>query len=193
MANNTVQGGLTPTRTMIGALTGVGNEYEILASNGTNTFVGDGVIAQATASALDGCPNIIVWSTGAKLLLGSMRAVRPTLTNLTLQYRSGSVLTRVLVEDNPLTVFHILSDGTTASADTFTYATMVATAGNTTTGQSGHILHEVSATGTGTTSLPLKIMRTAPVLNNPILAASGAYEVIIVNHTYLQNATTALL
>lgn len=193
MTVNTIQGGLTPVRTLMGVYTGNGNEYEILASNGTNTFVGDAMIAQATASAADGTPNVIVWSTGAKLVLGSMRAVRPTLTNLTLQYRVLSVLTRVNVEDNPHVVFHIKTNGTLLSTDTFGNCTMVATAGSTTTGQSGHILDETSITGTGTTSLPLKILRVQPAIGAPVLAASAPVEVIIINHTYLQQATTALL
>ncbi len=193
MANNTVQGGLTPVRTLTGNLIGAGNEYEILASNGSNTFVGDAMKAQQTASALDGCPNAIVWAAGGVLILGSMRSVRPTLTNLTLQYRVGSALTRVNVDDNPMTVFHIKSATTAVSGDAFLYATMTATAGNTTTGQSGFTLDEANATGTGTTSLGLKILRIQPAIGNPVLTTGSVYEVIIVNHTFLQQATTSLV
>ncbi len=194
MANNSVQGGLTPVRTLIGALTGNGNEYEILASDGTNTFVGDTMKLQATASAVDGCPNAIVTGVpGAVLVLGPMRSVRPTLTNLTLQYRVLSVLTRVNIEDNPLVIFHIKSNGTTASADIGTYATIVATAGSTVTGQSGYTLNNSTNTGTDTTSLPLKILRTQPAIGNPVLAASGVYEVQIYNHTYLQQGVSSLV
>ncbi len=192
MANNTVQGGLTPVRTLTGNLIGAGNEYEILASNGTNTFVGDAVKAQNTSSAVDGCPNVIVWAAGAVLVLGSMRSVRPTLTNLTLQYRVGSALTRVNIDDNPMTVFHIKSDTATLSADAFTYATMTATAGSTVTGQSGFTLAE-AGTGTDTTSLPLKIIRQQPAIGNPINATGGVYEVIIYNHTFLQQGVSSLV
>ncbi len=194
MATNSVQGGLTPVRTLIGLHTGVGNEYEILSGDGTNTFVGDPMKAQNTASSLDGCPNAIVCGVpSAELVLGSMRAVKPTLTNLTLQYRAASVTTRILVDDNPHTVFHIQSATLTAGADTFKYATWVATAGSTKTGQSGYQLNETGITGTGTTSLPMKILRTQPAIGDPVLATGGVYEVIIVNHTFLQQATTALL
>lgn len=189
MANNTVQGGLTPVRTLTGDLTGIGNEYEILAANGTATFVGDPMQAQNTSSAVDGCPDVIQWATGANLLLGSLRSVKPVLTNLTLQYRVASTLQRCYVEDNPLVVFHIQSSGTTASADVMKYATMVINAGSTTTGQSAVTLNEASVTGTGTTSLPLKIIRQQPAIGNPINAASGVYEVIIVNHTLLQQSS----
>jgi len=196
MANNSVQGGLTPVRTLIGVLTGIGNEYEILASDGTATFVGDMMKAQNTASAVDGCPNAIVTGVpGAVLVLGSMRAIRPTLTNLTLQYRVASTLTRVNVEDNPWVTFHIKDGGASASADAFLYATITATAGNTTTGQSGYVINASSITGTGTTSLPLKILRTQPAIGNPVLnATSGSvYEVMIVNHTFNQQVASALI
>ncbi len=191
MANNSVQGGLTPVRTLTGNLTGLGNEYEILAANGVNTFVGDAMIGVQTASAVDGCPNAAVWSAGAKLVLGSMRAVKPTLTNLTLQYRVLSVLTRVLVEDAPNVIFHIKSATTGLSADVYEYATMTATAGSTVTGQSGFTLDEANATLTQTTSLPLKIMRIQPAIGNPVLATGNVYEVIIVNHTWNFQATNS--
>ncbi len=191
MATPSVQGGLTPVRSLIGITIGNGNEFEILSGEGTNTFVGDPMTAVQTQSAVDGCPNAQVWAVGAHKLLGSMRSVRPTLTNLTLQYRLASILTRVNIEDNPMVTFHIKSATATTTADVFGMATMVATAGSTVTGQSGMTLNETGVTLTGTASLPLRILRTHPIIGTTVLGTGGVYEVQICNHTYIDQFGTA--
>lgn len=193
--NSGAYGGLMAVRMMSGAELGLANEYSILAANGSATFIGDPIEAQNTQDTADGTPNVILWATGAHLLLGSVQSVKPTLTNLTLQYRVASTFTKVNIHDDPLTIFRIEDDGTALTGDVFEYATMVVGSGSTTTGQSAAVLHEASVTGAGTTSLPLKIRRAMPALGNTIegTANTTVYEVIIVNHTFLQNATTALL
>jgi hypothetical protein len=194
MANNSVQGGLTPVRTTIGVLTGIGNEYEILAANGVNTFVGDPLIAQQTCNAADGTPNVVVSGvTTSQLILGPMRAVKPTLTNLTLQYRAASVLTRVLVEDNPHIIFHIKASAALTSAQTWFSGNVVATAGNTTTGQSGYTLDTTTLLSTSAASTPYKIVRIQPAIGGPVLATGNVAEVIIINHTLLQQQVSAAI
>lgn len=183
---NSTTNGLVPTRSITGgAIVHVGNEYEILAANGTATYIHDPMLIQPTANAADGTPNAIIWAEGANLLLGSMMAVKPVLTNLTLQYRVASTLQRCNVQDDPNVIFRIKSDGASASADIAQYASMEIIAGNTNTGVTGTLL-DSSSISTVSTSLPLKIIRTQPALGNPVLnATSGSvYEVIIINHTF---------
>ncbi len=190
---NSVSTGMHPVRSMSSPVISLSNEYEILASDGSATFIGDPIVAVSTASAVDGCPNVTLWAAGANLMLGAMTAVRPVLTNLTLQYRVASVLQRVYVNDDSKTVFRVKDGGAAASADAFAYATLTVGAGNTTTGISAAVLTGISATPT--TSLVLKILRMQPALGNPVLnATSGTvYEVFIVRHTLQQNNSATLL
>ncbi len=184
--SNSVSGGLIPVRQMTGKELGKGNEYEVLAAYGVVILTGDALLAVATSSAVDGTPQVQVWTEGANLVLGASMGAKPTLTNLTLQYHAISTLGRIIVADDPQTIFRIKHDGTSASTDVYAYASIEPTAGSTTTGQSGHLLDSSSISATATTSLPLKIMRGANTLGDTIdNATSGSVvEVMIINHVW---------
>jgi len=198
MANNSGKNGLWPARTKTGKLTGNANEYEMLANEGNATFLGDPVSLLATSSALDGCPDVALFAPGgsaqALLCAGPMVAVKPTLTNLTLQYRLASTLTRILVHDDPAAIFTIRADGTAAGTDVNKYAGFEIIAGNTTTGVTGTLLDSSDISASATVERTMMILRAQPAIGNPLAtSAVTIYEVILVNHALQQNSNTTAL
>lgn len=183
MTNPNAPFGLRATRSQTAANSQV-NEYVHQASDGTALFVGDAVVSSATSSSgltaiPDGTPVVTAagtTTTGA--LRGAVAGVRPTYSNLTLQYAPASTAIAVLVNDDPKQTFLIQSNGTVAVADVGKTAGITSGAGSTVTGQSAYVLTE-STVGTSTNCLT--ILRLAPLQNNA-LGANGILEVLINVH-----------
>lgn len=190
MANPTAPFGLRPVRSLTGKVAGQVNEYAHDSGDSTAIFIGDSVVTTAgggttgVAGIQDGTPLVTASgsvTTGA--IRGSVVGVRPTLSNLTLQYGLASTNYALLVCDDPFALFTIMFSGTEAVADINGNVGITAAAGSTTTGQSAY----VATTPTSATSNVLRIIRLAPVVNN-IIGASAVLEVMINVHELKQTA-----
>jgi hypothetical protein len=183
MANPNAPYGLRAVRSL-GKLNSQVNEYVHAASDATALFIGDAVVSVASSSSgltaiPDGTPVVTAsgtTTTGA--LRGAVAGVRPTYSNLTLQYAPASTAIAVLVNDDPDQTFTIQSNGTVVVADIGKTAGITAGTGSTVTGQSAYVLTE-STVGTSTDCL--LILRLAPIQNNA-LGANGVLEVKINVH-----------
>jgi hypothetical protein len=182
MANPNAAFGLRPTRSLGSANTQV-NEYEHDSGDGTALYIGDAVVTTGDSTSgvtgiPDGTPQVIASGTVTTgYIRGAVVGVRPTLTNLTLQYGAASTSYGVLVCDDPWQLFDIMSDGTVVHGDISGNIALTAAAGNTYTGLSGYVAHEATLASTEV----LRIVRLAPVVNNN-LGANGVFEVKINNH-----------
>ena len=186
----TVYGGLRPTRSLSGANTQV-NEY-LSTSNGSAIFIGDAVTtpgdsASANPPYPDGTPLVTASgtvTTGA--LRGACVGVRPTLTNLTLQYAPASTQLGILVADDPFQLFSIASDGTAAHADIGDNISLLSASGSTALGLSAYLAHEA----TQATSVEcLRIIRLLPRVGNAF-GTNGVFEVKIDNHELISQTGT---
>lgn len=189
MANVNAPFGLRPVRSLSAADTQV-NEYVSAAAYGVAIYIGDPLLTVGTSTSAnapypDGTPLVQVTSTiTTTAMVGAAVGVRPTLTNLTLQYRPASTLQGVLVADAPYQIFQIQSIGTMLSTDVGATAGITTGTGSTYTGLSAYTMTE---TGAGTSSYVLKVRRLAPIANN-LLGASSIAEVTINLH---ENGSTA--
>lgn len=158
MANASRIYGLRPVKTLSGApLMGNLETFNLPASDGTATFVGDLVKSGGSADAT-GVQTIARSSADADLHLGVVVGFIPDYTNLNIpgQYRAASTNRYALVHVAPFTVFEIQADAATAVTDIGLNVGLNYTAGSTTTGQS-QLTAKMSTKAT-TSTLPLKIV-----------------------------------
>ena len=183
MANPNAAFGLRPTRSL-GRSNCQVNEYAHDSGDATALFIGDPVLLTGTsttgvAGIPDGTPLVIATGTTTTTLFrGAVAGIRPTLTNLTLQYGLASTNYALLVYDDPNQLFAIQSDGTGAVADIGVNMGLTAGSGSTVTGLSGYVAHEATQS---TTVNALRIMRILPLVGNA-LGANAVFEVKIDAH-----------
>ncbi len=186
MANPNAAFGLRPTRSLGRSNLQV-NEYAHDSGDGVAMFIGDTVKLTGTATTgvagiADGTPIIAVTGTiTTTLFRGAVAGVRPNFTNLTLQYCPVSVNLAILVHDDPLQLFAVQSDGTSAIADIGVNMSVLTGTGSTVTGLSGYQATETSPT---TSVNSLRVMRLLPAVGN-LLGTNGIYEVKIDAHDLL--------
>lgn len=182
MANPIAPFGLRPARSLGRANTQV-NEYAHDSGDSAALFIGDSVVTTGTATSgvagiNDGTPIIAASGTiTTTAIRGAVTGVRPTLSNLSLQYCPASVNLAILVADDPYQLFDIMDDGTAAVVDVSGNIAITAAAGSTYTGISAYVAHEASL---GSTNV-LRIIRIAPVVNN-IVGANSVLEVMVNAH-----------
>lgn len=183
MANPNAPFGLRPSRSL-GRSNCQVNGYAHDSGDGTALFIGDPVKLTGTATSgiagiVDGTPLVIATGTiTTTLFRGAVAGVRPTLTNLTLQYGAASANYGLWVYDDPNQLFDVQSSGTSAVADIGVNLSLVAGSGSTVTGLSAYVATETSPT---TSVNSVRVMRLAPIVGNAI-GSYGIYEVKIDAH-----------
>lgn len=195
MANTQRVNGFRPVKHLNGSpYNGQYNLYEIVAGDGTATFIGDLVKAD-TGTATDVYPTCVRAGTSGEvtsgLLIGVIVGFVIDPTNLnTPQYRLASTKRYAMVADAPDLIFDVQDGATTPTTTTLigNNTGFMATAGSSTTGLSGMITGTTTATTTNT--LPLKIMA---VVNSPDNASGAAYQrlQVMINQHYYMGGQTA--
>lgn len=169
MANVNAAFGLRPSRSLGRSNLQV-NEYTH-TTEATAIFIGDSVVTSGTSTTgitgiNDGTPYITVsGTTTTTAIRGAVAGVRPTLTNLTLQYGPASTAIGVLVHDDPNQLFEIQSDGTVVVGDISADVSILTGSGSTVTGLSAYQAHESDVAG-GT--YVLQIVRMLPLVGNAL-------------------------
>lgn len=196
MANPNSPFGMRPARSLVASANTQVNEYCHSASDSNALYIGDVVVTNHTSTSgnapyPDGTPyaTLISDNSGAGTtadMRGAVVGVRPTLTNLTLQYCPASTLLGLLVCDDPFQIFEVMTDGTATTGTigaTAKYINNVAGA-STYTGLSGGELHQSTV---GQSHYTLHVIRLAPIVNN-LLGANSILEVKINNHELLDTS-----
>jgi len=188
MANTNKVNGFRPVRYLNGApWNGQANKYVIPAGNGTATFIGDLVKADATGD--DAGYQTVVQAAASNAVLGVIVGMEVTPGSLdTPQYRAASTRRVVWVADDPNLIFEAQEDGDTDPLETTDIGlniNVVVGAGSTVTGASGMQIDSDTAATTAT--LPLRLMGVVqrPDNENVLSAGGQAYtrwEVKINNH-----------
>lgn len=172
MANVNIARGLQPYKAFAnGYVTGGMNVYCVPATDANNYFVGDPMIATGAADAF-GVPVVARATAGASnYSLGPMVSIVNDPNNQYVVqwtspvYRQASVLTYILVADDPSWMFEIQEDGAmTVATVGMKNANLVAGSGSTTTGFSGWQLQSSSVATTNT--LQLRIVRMLQEADN---------------------------
>lgn len=186
MANPVIDRGLVPVGTVSGApVSGAARVYTIPASDGTAVYIGDLVTGATTSTVINGVTyqDVIQGATGG-VFQGVVVGVLPD-TSTSLPYRAASTLRRVLVNDDPNTLFEAedVSTGTPlAAADVGLNVNVVVAAGSTVTGYSG--MHLDNTTEATTNTLDLKIIGVPNRADNDLTAASAKFLVRINRHRF---------
>lgn len=188
MANTNKVNGFRPVRYLNGApWNGQANKYVIPAGNGTATFIGDLVKADATGD--DAGYQTVIQAAASNAVLGVIVGMEVTPGSLdTPQYRAASTRRVVWVADDPNLIFEAQEDGDTDPLETTDIGlniNVVVGAGSTVTGASGMQIDSDTAATTAT--LPLRLMGVVqrPDNENVLSAGGQAYtrwEVKINNH-----------
>lgn len=197
MANTSRINGLRPIKYLNGAeYNGQANVYFLPSGNGTATFVGDPVKADATGDTVAagglalGIQSVIQAAAGDAIIgviVGF--AIDPTNLN-TPQYRAASVGKYVYVADDPNILFEVTtSNGTLVVADVGLNASIAVGSGSTTTGASAVTLDV--GTKLTTATLALKIMSFTQRPDNDNTAAAAKVVVKINNHQLGSSTGTA--
>jgi hypothetical protein len=195
MANTQRVNGFRPVKHLNGSpYNGQFNIYEIVAGDGTATFVGDLVKADG-GTATDNFPTCVRGGTTGEvtsgLYLGVVVGFVVDPTNLnTPQYRTASTKRYAMVADSPDLIFEVMDGGTVPCTKTLigNNTGFMATAGSATTGASGMTTGTTAPTTTN--SLPLKIMG---IVNSPDNEAAAAYQrlLVTINQHYYMGGQTA--
>lgn len=194
MANVSKINGFKPVKHLNGSpYNGQFNIYEIVAGDGTNTFVGDLVKADG-GTATDVYPTCVRGGTSGEVTTGLYLGVvvgfviDPTNLN-TPQYRAASTKRYAMVADSPDLIFEVQDGGTVPCTLTLigNNTGFMATAGSTTTGASGMTTGTTAPTTTN--SLPLKIMGIVNRPDNESASASQKLLVMINQHYYMGGQT----
>ncbi len=197
MANTSRINGLRPIKYLNGAeYNGQANLYFLPSGNGTATFVGDPVKADATgdtvaAGGIAAGIQSVIQAAAGDAIIGVIVgfAIDPTNLN-TPQYRAASVGKYVYVADDPNILFEVTtSNGTLVVADVGLNASIAVAAGSTTTGASGVTLDV--GTKLTTATLALKIMSFTQRPDNDNTAAAAKVVVKINNHQLGSSTGTA--
>ena len=184
MANTDRPRGAIPVRYLGGApYNGAANPYSVDSSNGTAIFVGDYMIRED-----DGNVAPYTGSSGGNLLgvcvaVGTDETLYLDPDNLSRRYLPASTAGTVLVADEPDVVFVVQedNDGTAlTAAEAGTNCDVLATAGNTTTGQSAH---EIDRSTTTTSAAQLRLIRLLNRDDNEH-GDFAKWEVMINEHVY---------
>ncbi len=207
MANTSRANGFRPVKHLSGApYNGQFNLYEIVAGDGTATFIGDLVKADG-GTATDVYPTCIRAGTTGEvtsgLLLGavvgfvvpvsgggtgSTAGTQPALDFPF--YRAASTKRYAMVADAPDLLFECMDGGTVPATLTLigNNTGFMATAGSTSTGLSNMTTGTTAPTTTN--SLPLKIMQ---IINSPDNASASAYQrlLVMINQHYYMGGQTA--
>ena len=202
MANVQRTNGFRPVKHLTGApYNGQFNLYEIVAGDGTATFVGDLVKADG-GTATDNYPTCIRAGTTGEvtsgLLLGAVvgfLTIAPTAANPAMPtldaplYRAASTKRYAMVADAPDLIFECQDGATSPTTQTQIGLNtgFMATAGSTTTGASNMITGTTSPTTTN--SLPLQVMG---IVNSPDNTQGAAYQRLLVRinqHQYMGGQT----
>lgn len=182
MANTNNPFGLRPSRS-IGRSNVQINEYAHASGDSAALFIGDPVVTSGESTSAitglnDGTPYVQASGTiTTTAIRGAVVGVRPTLTNLTLQYCPASVALGILIADDPGQLFEIQDDGTAAEGDVSGNIAITSGSGSTVTGISAYVAHEASL---GSTNV-LRIIRLAPIVNNA-LGANAVLECLVNLH-----------
>lgn len=188
MANTNKVNGFRPVRYLNGApWNGQANKYVIPAGNGTATFIGDLVKADATGD--DAGYQTVVQAAASNAVLGVIVGMEVTPGSLdTPQYRAASTRRVVWVADDPNLIFEAQEDGDTDPLETTDIGlniNVVVGAGSTVTGASGMQIDSDTAATTATLPLRLLGLVQRPDNENVLSAGGQAYtrwEVKINNH-----------
>ena len=190
MSNSNAPFGLRRVRGITGSQTAV-NEYAHDSGDGTALFIGDPVKNTGTSTAATvantpaGTPLVIATGTiTTTAIRGIVEGIRPTYTNLTLNYGPASTSYPLLVCDDPSAVYHVQSNGTMVAGDIGCTAGVTSGSGSTTTGLSAYVLTESDV---GQSSHLLHIIRLAPVQGN----ALGSYAILEVRINLSEMGATA--
>ena len=194
MANVARTNGFTPVKHLNGSpYNGQYNLYEIVAGDGTATMVGDLVKAD-TGTATDVYPTCVRHGTSGEvtsgLALGVVVGFKVSPTDLnTPQYRAASTKRYAMVADSPDLIFKVKDGGTVPCTLSLigNNTGFMATAGSTTTGNSGMTTGTTAPTTTN--SLPLKIMGIVDSPDNESASADQQLLVMINQHYYMGGQT----
>lgn len=196
MANPNAPFGLLPVRSLVSGNTIQTNEYVHDVNYATALFIGDPVITVADPANTSGQPPYFdgtpaVQASGTittTAIRGAVVGVRPTFSNLTLQYAAASVEASMLVCDDPMAIFRIMSNGTAVADDIGDNMGITTGTGSTVTGLSAYVATE--STGHADNAYVLRILRLAPIVNN-LLGANSVFEVKANIHELLNSTTPA--
>lgn len=182
MANTSRINGFKPVRYKNGSpYMGTVTKYFIPATDGTAVFVGDLVKLAGSADTDGTCPTV-AQAAATNAVLGPVVAFAPNPDNLNLsgQYRAASTARYCYVADSPELIFEAeASNGTPAVTDVGLNADFAVGTGSTTTGKSASYVD--FGTEATTSTLPLKIVRVFPRVDNEV-GASVKLEVSINLH-----------
>lgn len=205
MANVARANGFRPVKHLTGApYNGQYNIYEIVAGDGTATFVGDLVKAD-NGTATDVYPTCVRGGTSGEVTTGLYLGVivgflpfstfqlgnNPTLPVLDVPlYRAASTKRFAMVADAPDLIFEVMDGvvvGTTLTQIGLNTGFM-ATAGSTSTGASG--MTTGTTAPTTTSSLPLRVQA---IVNSPDNASASASQrlLVMINQHYYMGGQTA--
>lgn len=188
MANTSRPNGFRPVKYMNGApWNGAVRIYAIPAAENTATYVGD-LVKLYTGDTTDVVNYPTVQRAAASdALVGAVVGFVPDYSNLNAApYRVASTLRLAMVCDDPDVLFEAEEDGAVDPIelqDLGQNINFVATAGSTTTGQSGMVI-DSDTHGTGAT-LPLKLMEASRKADNELAVdgqAATRWVVKINNH-----------
>lgn len=169
MANANLSIGLRPINDNGTPWSGQGRLCAVPASQATNIFLGDPLIALGGTDAF-GCPLVGLASAGAgNPILGTMLGISNgpqgsfyTITRDLPVYRQGSILNYVLITDDPNQLYVVQEDsvGGAISAATggFANGNLVAGAGNVVTSFSGWQLQSSSVAAAANPTYQLKLL-----------------------------------
>lgn len=189
MPNLNAPSGLRPVRHINGSpYNGQYRRYAKNASDATNLFVGD-IVKLAAGSDADGNKYVTAITTVATdVPVGVVVGFAPNPDNLMQRYSVASTARVVFVCDDPEVISEVQLTGTYASGNVGQNASPnIATAGNTTTGVSGHQLD--SATIATTNTLMLGILGPVLAPTNDLTSANARVEVRFNKHQYTAAST----
>jgi hypothetical protein len=181
MANNNAPIGIRPYAYMSGApYNGAVRTYYVPASNATALYVGDPLITLDNSSDANGVPAVGIATAGAgNYLIGSMQGVSNNAGQLTITVQRQSTVyvpagqaAYIYVSDDPFLLYEVQEDsvgGAMVVGAASRNASLVAGAGNTTTGISGWQLQSSSL---NTTAQQMRIIQALQQADN---APGNAY------------------
>lgn len=168
------------------------NAYAGLASDNTATFIGDIVKLTGTGGAgtgMDGIPSATSITAVTDMPVGVVVGFQYDPNNLSLRYRLASTNRTMYVVDSPDVIFEAQDSGTTAVTDVgLNIQPTFATAGSTTTGQSGMQLDGTTKATTSTHMFQIQRVVQRP---NVELGANGRFEVRWNRHQFIQTVAAS--
>ena len=188
MANVNAPFGFNPVGSLLGASwNGKANVYTVPASDGTAIYIGDPVVDVGTATTnADGTVTKDVGIAATTDVITGIVVGVMSDTRDSLPYRAASTLRRLLVVDDPNTLFEIqeISTGTAlTAADLGLNVSFSAGTPSTVTGRSGAVLNNTTEATTNT--LALKLVGVANRPGNVAGDGATVFVVRINRHRYV--------